>query len=117
MSERTIGQLHLTEVAAKCEQYWNERGINDSEIHAILGFIHSRIESAAAELARLAATNAEQEREIGRLRVMERALEIIACKPIGEAEASHAQVLEGIELIAKTALATPQPPTTQEHAQ
>ena len=32
----------MREIKEKCEQYWNERGIGDSEFHAILDFIHDR---------------------------------------------------------------------------
>ncbi len=40
----TDEQLRLAqEITDKCEQYWNEFGICDAEIHAILEFIHERV--------------------------------------------------------------------------
>lgn len=51
----------LKQAIQKCEQYWNETGISDAEVHAMLGFIHSRCATAATTLASQAA-------EIERLR-------------------------------------------------
>lgn len=48
--------LTIEEIREKCEQYWNERGVLDEELHSILSFIHVRasklnaaFESAVAE--------------------------------------------------------------------
>lgn len=39
-AKREFNGNALNNVLAKCEQYWNEHGIYDSEVHAILEFIH-----------------------------------------------------------------------------
>ena len=42
-----MNQLHsiayelLNAIQRKCEQYWNEMNIEDAEIHAVLGVIHT----------------------------------------------------------------------------
>jgi hypothetical protein len=33
----------LNVIRLKCEQFWNEHGLNDAEVHATLEFIHTRV--------------------------------------------------------------------------
>lgn len=43
----------LAEVQEKCQQYWNQSGICDAEVHAILSFINGRAIDAAATITAL----------------------------------------------------------------
>lgn len=40
MTDKGLAQ----EIKDKCEQYWNAHNIADAEIHAVLEFVHIRIE-------------------------------------------------------------------------
>lgn len=60
--------LTIEEIREKCEQYWNERGVLDEELHSILSFIHVRasklnaaFESAVAERVKEAVALAQYE--------------------------------------------------------
>lgn len=44
---------HLNDIKAKCEQYWNDRDVNDAEFHAVLDAIHRSCVGAHTEFSEL----------------------------------------------------------------
>lgn len=45
MTENKPQHSPLISIKEKCEQYWNEHNICDSEVHAILAFIHEEADT------------------------------------------------------------------------
>ena len=62
----------LSEIKAKCEQYWNEDLIGPTEVHAILEFIHVRAVDAIAEVERLEASLSARD---GRMKALQAKLD------------------------------------------